>query len=416
MNALRYTAQAIGNHEFDWSADTLERRVREMHFAALGANMRERKTGRIPRWARSDTSFTRRGVRVSVLGLCYHHTPSVTLAKYVAHLRFEDDSVTAAQMVPALRARSDVVIAVGHVPAESDTARRAVGGDLPRLARGVSGVDVWLGGHSHNQVIDRIRQKPVMIAGSHGQVIAVCDLVIDPLTHQVVESRAELKPTFVDEVTPDTVMLARIERWNAAVAPIAGERIGNNARALFRNRGGESAIGDMVADAMRSAVKSDFAFQNSGGLRADFPAGEVTKATVYEIMPFDNVIFTLELKGSEVERALEDALRFGRVTQVSGIRYTFDMNLPEGSRVITITDSTGRPVDPERFYRVACNDFMATGGDNYDALSGGRNRVNTGILVRQVLEDFVAERSRGGALDYQPDGRVQRANPKEAGQ
>src|SRR5439155_4150194 len=53
MNALGYACSAIGNHEFDWTADTLERRVREMHFAALGANMREKVTGRMPDWVRS---------------------------------------------------------------------------------------------------------------------------------------------------------------------------------------------------------------------------------------------------------------------------------------------------------------------------------------------------------------------------
>jgi 5'-nucleotidase len=211
-------------------------------------------------------------------------------------------------------------------------------------------------------------------------------------------------------------MIARVERWNAAVAPIAGQKLGINARALFRNRGGESALGDLVADAIRAAAKTDVAMQNSGGLRADFPAGEVTKATIYEIMPFDNQIFTMELKGLDVERAIEDALRFGRVTQVSGVRYTFDPDRPEGDRVISVTDATGKPLEPEKIYRVACNDFMATGGDNYDALSGGRNRQNTGILVRQVLEDYVQERSKTGPLEYQSDGRVQRANPKEAGQ
>src|SRR5438874_11244445 len=65
---------------------------------------------------------------------------------------FEDDSATAARLVLKLREKVDVVIEVGHIPAESDSARHAVGGDLPRLARGVRGVDVWFGGHSHNQV------------------------------------------------------------------------------------------------------------------------------------------------------------------------------------------------------------------------------------------------------------------------
>ena len=112
MNAIGYSAMAIGNHEFDWSADTLAARIRGMKFAALAANMVERKTRRLPKWARPDTVVSRRGVRVGILGMAYRYTPTVTLAKYVAHLTFEDDSATAARLVPRLQTRSDIVISV----------------------------------------------------------------------------------------------------------------------------------------------------------------------------------------------------------------------------------------------------------------------------------------------------------------
>jgi len=248
-----------------------------------------------------------------------------------------------------------------------------------------------------------------MIAGSHGEVVGVCDLVVDPVKRRVVESRAALVPTFADEVAPDSAMQARVRRWNAAVAPIAAKPGGRNARRLTRNRGGESTVGDLVADAIRSASGVDVALQNSGGLRADLDEGTVTKGAIYEVMPFDNVIFTLELTGAELTRALEQGLRYGRVTQVSGIRYAFDPGRPEFHRVVSITDSSGAPLEEARSYRIAVNDFMATGGDNYDVLSQGKNRTRNGLLVRDAMEAYVAQRSRGGAaLDYRPDGRIER--------
>ena len=407
MNALHYAAAAIGNHEFDWSADTLERRVREMRFAELGANLRERRTGRMPAWVRADTVFTRRGVRIGVLGLCYRFTPTVTLATNVRHLEFQDDSTTAARLVPQLRTMADVVIGVGHIPAETDSTRRLRGGDLARLARGVKGVDAWFGGHSHNQVLDRVDGVPVMIAGAHGEVIGVCDLVMDPVKHRVVESRADLVLTYADQVTPDSAMQARVERWNSAVAPIASKPIGKCTRRLTLSRGGESTVGDFVADAIRRALGVDIALQNSGGLRAELGEGTVTRGAIYEVMPFDNVIFTLELTGAEVRRALEQALRYGRVTQVSGVRYRFDRRRPDFQRIVSLTDTAGVALDENRIYKVACNDFMATGGDNYDVLSGGRNRTATGVLVRDVLEAYVAQRSKTGSLDVSLDGRIE---------
>ena len=411
MNALEYTAAAIGNHEFDWNADTLARRVRAMHFAALGANMVERRTGRMPKWVRSDTLVTRRGVRIGILGLCYRNTPTVTLAQYVAALRFDDDSTTAARLVPRLRKvdRAQVVIGVGHIPAEADSARHARSGDLPRLAH-VPGVDVWLGGHSHNLIVDQVGGIPIMIAGSHGQAIAVCDLIVDPLRSTVIERSARLVMTYADEVTPDSLMLARVERWNRSVAPIAATPIGRNLRALQRS-GPESTAGDFVADAIRAQVKADIALQNSGGLRADLPAGVVTRGTIYEVVPFDNTIYTLDLTGAEVKLALEQALQYGRVTQVSGIRYSFDPSRPDLQRISTLTLADGTPLDPARIYHVACNNFMATGGDNYAALSKGANRRDTGLLVRDAMEAMVIARSaNGGALDVAADGRITRAS------
>ena len=429
MNALGYAAAAIGNHEFDWTADTLERRVREMHFAALGANMLQVRDGKRPRWVRADTLVTRKGVRVGILGLCYPETPTVTLAKNVAHLRFADDSATAAALVPDLRrrGRADIVIGVGHIPGGADSTGRATG-DLGRLARRVPGVDAWFGGHSHNRVDGRAEREapappgkrgigsrvppdriPAMIAGSHGEIVTVCDLRVDPVVHRVIERRARLVTTYGDRVTPDSAMQARVERWNEGVAAISTEPVGRNTRRLTRERGGESTVGNLVADAMRAAVGADVAFQNSGGLRADLAEGVVTRGSIYEVMPFDNTIVTLELTGAEVMRALEDGLRSGRVTQVSGLRYAFDTRRPVMNRVTTLQAADGAAFDTVRVWKVAVNNFMAGGGDDSSTLSRGRNKQDTQVLVRDALERLVRERSAGGAaLDYRPEGRITR--------
>ena len=410
MNALGYAAFAIGNHEFDWTVDTLARRVQEMHFAALGANMLQVKNGRRPAWVRADTVVSRRGVRIGILGLCYPLTPTVTLAKNVTAYRFADDSSTAAALVPALRRerRADVVIGIGHIPGSADSTGRPTG-DLGRLARGVRGVDAWFGGHSHNRVNARADGVPAVIAGSHGEVVAVCDLRVDPIAHRVVDRHARLVLTWGDRVTPDPAMLAGIERWNAGVAVIGAEAVGHSATRLVRGRGGESTVGDLVADAMRGPVGAEIALQNSGGLRADLAEGSVTRAAIYEIMPFDNTIVTMRLTGAEVVRALEDGLRTGRVTQVSGVRYAFDARRPAGSRVTEVRAGDGSAFDTTRVWMVAVNNFMADGGDEMSTLSRGRDRKDTGILVRDAMEQFVRERCAGGrSLDYRLDGRITR--------
>src|SRR5205085_2538188 len=132
--------------------------------------------------------------------------------------------------------------------------------------------------------------------------------------------------------------------------------------------------------AMREATGADIALQNSGGLRADLQPGTITRGAIYEMMPFDNTVYTMKLSGAEVKLALEQALRTGRVTQVSGLKYTYDSSAPEMQRVTVLTLGDGKPLDSQRLYTVAVNDFMATGGDNYAVLSGGKERTATDIL------------------------------------
>jgi len=311
--------------------------------------------------------------------------------------------------VPRLRKqlRPHVLIEVGHTPAEADSSGGA-GGALGRLARGVRGVDAWFGGHSHNQVLEEIGGAPVLIAGSQGQVVGVCDLTVDPVGGRVVERRARLVTTWADEATPDSAMAARVAAWNARVAPLAATPIARNARTLTRGRGGESTLGDLAADAMRAEGKADMAFQNSGGLRADLPEGVITKGSVYDVMPFDNTLVVVKLTGAEVLRMLEQGLAHGRVSQQSGLRYRFDLSRPEMQRLVSVTLADGSPLEDARTYTVAVNNFMAEGGDNYDILKMAHEKVDTGTLVREALERYIVARAKDGPLDIAPDGRIER--------
>jgi len=414
MNQLGYAAAAIGNHEFDWGLDTLARRISELRFAALGANCVEKQTGRRPGFARADTIVTRRGVRVALLGLCYRETPTVTLAVNVATLRFEDDSTTAARLVPELRQRdsAQVVVVIGHIPAGSNRDGRALSGDLPRLARGIRGVDAWLGGHSHNRVLDTIEGAPVLIAGAHAEMVGVVDLVFDRLRGRVVEHRARLLPTYSDSLPPDSATAARVARWNTAVAPIANQPVGRAARRL--GRGSPNAIGDLVTDAMREAGGAEIALTNGGGLRADLAAGMITRGEIYEVMPFDNTIVTLVMSPRELRRAFEEGLRSGRVLAVSGLRVTYDPSRPPFQRLVELRRGNGAPLDENRDYKIAINNFIATGGDNYESFRNGRALHDTSVPVRDAIEAFVRARcAGGGAIDYGSERRVIRVGSSQ---
>ena len=406
MNRLGYTAMAIGNHEFDWSADTLAARLGELHAAALAANLIDLRTGALPRWARADTLVRRLGLRLGIIGLAYSETPLVSLAKNIRGFGFGDDSLSAARGVRAVRKRgAQIVVGMGHVPGKSAGGR--LEGRLARLAVGIPGVDLWLGGHSHDRIDVEVGKTPVLMPGSHGEAVGVCDLVLDPVRGRVVERRHRLVDVATEGGAPDSAMAALVTRWERTVASAARTPVGRCARALPTRRDGESPIGSVIADQMRALTGADVALQNAGGIRGGLPQGTVTRGMIFEVLPFDNTIVTVQLAGADVRRALEASLARDRVIQVSGLRYRFDFRRAAGSRVTALLDLDGRPLDESRVYRVACNDFMVQGGDGLSALRAGGEVRDSGIEIRQALEDRVREASSGGgALDWKSDGRI----------
>jgi 2',3'-cyclic-nucleotide 2'-phosphodiesterase (5'-nucleotidase family) len=124
-------------------------------------------------------------------------------------------------------------------------------------------------------------------------------------------------------------------------------------------------------------------------------------------MPFDNTIVTVQMTGALVKLALEQALHGDRVTQVSGLRFTIDQGKPDMQRVTQLTLADGTPIDPAKTYSVAVNNFMAGGGDHYDALAQGTNRTDTGRLIRDAMEVWVKHQCEAGrSYDLPGDGRI----------
>jgi 2',3'-cyclic-nucleotide 2'-phosphodiesterase (5'-nucleotidase family) len=141
-------------------------------------------------------------------------------------------------------------------------------------------------------------------------------------------------------------------------------------------RSREAAIGNIVADAMRTASHADVAIMNGGGIRggklyaADTP---ISRRDVLAELPFGNRVLTVEIDGRTLKAAIENGLSqlpnaSGRFPQVSGLVVEADLKRPPGSRITTIKVGDA-PLDDARIYRVATNDFMARGGDGYVMLA-----------------------------------------------
>ena len=134
------------------------------------------------------------------------------------------------------------------------------------------------------------------------------------------------------------------------------------------------------------------AFQNGGGIRTDVPKGKITLEEVYTLLPFDNLLVTMDLTGSQVLSVLEWSVASGsKVLQVSGIKATYDMSRPPGSRIVSVLVQSD-PLKPEGIYRVATNDFLAAGGDRFKVFLEGKN-LAYGDTIRDAFTKYLNKHS-----------------------
>jgi 2',3'-cyclic-nucleotide 2'-phosphodiesterase/3'-nucleotidase len=392
MNVQGYDAAALGNHDFDWGVDTLRARMAQARFPVLACNVFDKATGARPAWLEPYRLVRRGRVTVAVVGVATPETPLVTAPSNVATLRFDDPAPIVNALVPELRARgADVVVVLAHMGGQVERNGDAVGRvfDLARLVRGV---DAVFGGHTHSFVATQVAGRPVVVSASNGRVIGEVDVVVNRVARSVRPTGEWLHRTYADSVTVPAgdPVAAIVAHYDSLVGPLMQRVLGRAAAPVTR---GSQAMANLVTDAMRQAVGADVAFTNAGGLRRDFEAGPISLGEVYELMPFENELVTMELTGAQVKQVIEE--RPSRIC-VSGVRGRYDPVRPEGDRITDLTRDDGKPLDPAGLYTVVANDFIAQGGDGFGTFAAGRDRRDTGRLLRDAIVSAIESLQAAG--------------------
>jgi 5'-nucleotidase len=478
-NALGYDAAAVGNHEFDYGPvgpdsiprtanedplGALKKNAKAAKFPFLSANLTEKATGKTPSWAKRYTMIEANGVKVGIIGLSTPDTPAVTMSANVVSLNFGDPvaaTVTAAKELRKSGASAIVVIA--HMggrcknietnpedPSSCETDQEAMR-YLNALPKGT--IDAYFAGHTHSNIRHYINGVATLQPSPFGREIAILDMTIDPSQHKV--TKTEMAPltmvcaqVYEHTETCDpkkapagaTLVPKKIEGKSVAeVATVAeifktyleqvavkkNEDLGIRTtdrfkRAYYR----ECALGDLLTDAMRTYMKADVAFLNSGGIRADLPAGTILYQQMFDVSPFDNFPAIVTLTGAQLKRMLEiTSIGGGRgILQTSGLRYTFDEShdadkpAAQRNRLLSVTLADGKPLVPAALYRVATVDFLVT-GEGLEPLMKtippDRIKIDYSRPIRELLID--ALKAMPQPLTPKVDGRVTVVNPVGSG-
>lgn len=373
-NSMGYAAAALGNHELDWGQDTLRARMREAKFALLAANVRQ-PDGRDVTWIRDDTIVVRGTTRVGIIGIASRLTPNNSFPRNVEGLRFDDPAPVINSHARLLRQRgADVVIVVAHEGGICDAAGAgSCTGEIFRVApRITENVDAIVSGHTHSLINTSVNGIPIVQARSRGQAVAILDIPLDggkPGGAAAGEVRSVVATEVPALASVDSIVRVAARR----IAPIVKRPVANLAVSLPRLEG-QYSLGNVIADAQRSVGRGDIAVMNNGGIRAGLPKGRITYGHVYEVHPFGNRLFRVEMSGAGVREYLERIVaRDNLRDHVSGITIGYNPALPRGQRIVSLRLPAGRTLSDGATYTVVMNEFMAAGGEGLNLPEGSRS-------------------------------------------
>ena len=386
FNAIGYDALVVGNHEYDAGADELASLISKMKMPVLSANTYG-ADGKLVPWVRPWVIKEVAGVKIGIFGLTTSNMRRLSFPKHVTGLDFRREAEHARAAVVALKkAGATVIIALTHVGLEKEGHRFE--GDQT-IAREAPGIDLIVGGHSHTFLTRPIRQNGVLIvqAGSYLVKVGRATLEIDPETKRVVESSDELLDLWPDRVGEDPAMEAIVAKHAETVGKVFDIVVATATAAMARDGERENALGGWMADCYRERLGTDVALQNGGGVRADLPAGPVTLRKLFNVMPFDNALVKLYMKGSDMRAVLDNGVGMtGRVAQISGAVLEYGRGKPAGQR-LSAAAIGDVPLDDAKTYSIATLDFLVDGGDGYTAFERFISSETTGILARDMLAE-----------------------------
>ncbi len=402
MDALRYDFMALGNHDFEYGSANTERLQRLVHFPMRAANARVKTTAAsvrpgavadLPPFLGDPTLVvTRAGVRVGLLALTYHNTDQTGNADNTRDLEFTSGIEAARRYVPLLRRRADMVVIVSHQGTVVDSI----------LAERVPGIDIIVGGHSHDEIAPPRRVSGTWMVQALSDASAFGELTVTINQGRVEKVRGIVHALYADRYAPDSAFAARLDSLRAPHRAVLEEVIATAATDIGRTYKSESAADKLAGEILREFAGAEVSLLPGLGFGTTVRPGPVTREMILALFPHPTKVVRVTLTGAQILTTLEqsatnlrpadDMDRVGGLLQTSGLRWTVDLRRPAGARVSAVTIA-GVALEPARAYRVVTNGGILQATHRYTVVAAGRNVERMPQNVSDVLVD--AFRRRG---------------------
>ncbi|RUT96683.1 bifunctional metallophosphatase/5'-nucleotidase, partial [Mesorhizobium sp. USDA-HM6] len=423
LNQMKLDAVTLGNHEFDDGESALVPYLDKAQFPVVSANVAPNDKSGAKGKIKPSLVVEVGGQKIGIVGAVTNDTPE--LASPGPNIAIADDVKSITAEVEKLKAQGiNKIIAVTHIGYNRE---RDVIAKIP-------GVDVVVGGHSHTLLSNTDPKAagpyptmvdnpdgykvPVVQAASYSKYLGEFKVVFDD---NGVVKEASGDPIYLDKsITPDPAVLARIKELGAPIEALKNKEVAETAKAIDGSRENcrarECEMGNLVSDAVLDRVKGqgvEIVISNGGGLRASIDQGTVTMGEVLTVLPFQNTLATFKISGKDLVAGLENGLSqiedgAGRFPQVAGLKYSFDKSVaPNAGRVKSVEvmeNGAWAPINPDKQYLVATNNYVRQGGDGYKVFAEkATDAYDYGPGLEQVVANYL-----GAHRPYTPrlDGRI----------
>jgi 5'-nucleotidase / UDP-sugar diphosphatase len=397
-----------GNHEFDFGPENFIEKMKASKYPWAAINITNADGSPVEGLGGVMVKEVG-GVKVALIPVAQDTSPQVASTGDLKFLPTVDTAIAAAEK--AREDGADIVVGVVQTDMSNDRALIAS-----------HAFDVIMSGDDHSYATAYDGVTAYVETSIDGQFLSPLDLTVEIGQDDEGKRTISWVPgfRFIDTaaVAPDPETQKKVDEFKAKLDESLNVEIGVTEVALDsrRNvvRAEESAMGNLIADAIRAATGADIGIANGGGIRGDrtYDAGtKLTRRDILTELPFGNATVLTQIPGSQVLAALENGVSqvekgAGRFPQVSGMTYAFDASAPAGSRVSEVMVA-GAPLDPDKVYKVAANDYILGGGDGYSALGGGKviiDKGNGNLMANDVI-DYVA---KTGKVTVGVEGRIKK--------
>jgi 5'-nucleotidase/UDP-sugar diphosphatase len=359
MKQMGYAASALGKHELDFGKERFLKARDVAGFPYVAANLKVKDDSAKDLDLPPFKIFKRRGFNIAVVGLVNITGPTTTMPGRFDGLTvtpYEDALATA---VPkAWEAGADAVVILADVcPVELKSI-------LEKHADWK--VSLAAAGHCHDHADTQAGQLHIPYVGRRFEQYAVAKLTFDPkkpAKDRLVSVDVEHKEVAAGTSAPNpsTALAINIDSWKKKLDALLGEKIGRTKSGLAMS---SPDLAKWIATAWRDSLHADVAVLNQKGLRQDLPPGDITKSSVYDVLPFDNSLFLMKIKGADLLKELANKNAVYAGAKKAGTKFK---------------DAKGKPFDPKKVYTVVTADFLYFGGDGFHFAKDDPNGVETGM-------------------------------------